>query len=92
MPIMSKKQNDRLKDTATPLLHPPTLPSPPDDPSRHYQLLSHPIPPRNELAFHCQLAHGSATREIKSFSNVKELYTRIGHAFHIDPDTVRVIN
>lgn len=39
------------------------------------------VPSRHELVFHCQLAHGSATREIKDFSNVRDLYARIAEAF-----------
>ena len=84
---MSKKQNSRSKATD---MRPPPLPAPPDDPARHHQLLSHPIPPRNELVFHCQLAHGSSTKDIKSFSNVKELYSRIGEAFDIDSTMVKL--
>lgn len=31
--------------------------------------------------FHCQLAHGSATKDVKDFSNVKELYGKIAEVF-----------
>lgn len=46
------------------------------------------VPSRQELVFHCQLAHGSPTREIKDFSNVKELYARIAAAFELTTDQV----
>lgn len=66
----------------------PPLPPPPDT--------NHPRPApgggtatsRQELVFHCQLAHGSPTKEIKDFSNVKELYARIAAAFDLTPDQV----
>lgn len=46
------------------------------------------IPSRRELLFHCQLAHGSATRQIKDFTNVKELYQKIVDAFSLNQDDV----
>nr|XP_006811321.1 PREDICTED: PDZ domain-containing protein GIPC1-like [Saccoglossus kowalevskii]ALR88558.1 pdz domain-containing protein gipc1-like 100 [Saccoglossus kowalevskii] len=36
---------------------------------------------RPRLVFHCQLAHGSPTGRIEGFTNVKELYEKIGDAF-----------
>ncbi|XP_005995926.1 PDZ domain-containing protein GIPC1 [Latimeria chalumnae] len=45
-----------------------------------------PPPPaslRPRLVFHTQLAHGSPTGRIEGFSNVKELYSKIGEAFNI---------
>lgn len=65
-----------------------TLPPPPESTKPH-PLPTHPIPPRRELVFHCQLAHGSPTRDVKDFSNVKELYTKIAKAFEIEPSDVR---
>ena len=59
----------------------PTLPPPPEPQGRAPPQSM--IPSRQELLFHCQLAHGSATREIKDFSNVKELYSRIADCFSI---------
>ena len=41
-----------------------------------------------ELVFHAQLAHGSPTKKIMEFSNVKELYQRIGEAFGISSSEV----
>ncbi len=38
--------------------------------------------------FHCQLAHGSATIDVKDFSNVKELYGKIAEAFRISVSEV----
>jgi hypothetical protein len=50
-----------------------------------------PPPPtslRPRLIFHTQLAHGSPTGRIEGFSNVRELYTKIGEAFGIAPPEV----
>lgn len=50
-----------------------------------------PPPPssmRPRLIFHTQLAHGSPTGRIEGFSNVRELYTKIGEAFGIPPAEV----
>ncbi len=41
------------------------------------------------LIFHAQLAHGSPTGKIENFSNVKDLYQRIGDAFSIPPSEVQ---
>lgn len=51
-----------------------------------------PPPPTNlrpRLIFHTQLAHGSPTGRIEGFSNVRELYAKIGEAFGIPPTEVR---
>lgn len=50
-----------------------------------------PPPPSNmrpRLIFHTQLAHGSPTGRIEGFSNVRELYAKIGEAFAIPPSEV----
>ncbi|XP_064180496.1 PDZ domain-containing protein GIPC1-like isoform X3 [Anguilla rostrata] len=50
-----------------------------------------PPPPANlrpRLVFHTQLAHGSPTGRIEGFSNVRELYAKIGQAFGIPPTEV----
>lgn len=50
-----------------------------------------PPPPssmRPRLIFHTQLAHGSPTGRIEGFSNVRELYAKIGEAFGIPPSEV----
>ncbi|XP_033121687.1 PDZ domain-containing protein GIPC1-like [Anneissia japonica] len=44
------------------------------------------VPPQvpkkqSELVFHTQLAHGSPTGKIRGFTNVRELYEKIGEAF-----------
>lgn len=52
-----------------------------------------PPPPTNlrpRLIFHTQLAHGSPTGRIEGFSNVRELYAKIGEAFGIPPAEVRL--
>ncbi|KAL4648727.1 PDZ domain-containing protein GIPC1 [Arapaima gigas] len=50
-----------------------------------------PPPPaslRPRLIFHTQLAHGSPTGRIEGFSNVRELYSKIGEAFAIPPSEI----
>ncbi|XP_068854129.1 PDZ domain-containing protein GIPC1 [Aphelocoma coerulescens] len=49
-----------------------------------------PPPPalRPRLVFHTQLAHGSPTGRVEGFSNVRELYGKIGEAFGIPPAEV----
>ena len=71
--------------TATPTLPPPSQPQE----ARHWTQVPPPTPPssmipsRQELVFHTQLAHGRATRDVKDFSNVKELYAKIAVVFDI---------
>lgn len=36
-----------------------------------------------DMVFHCQLAHGSPTRQVRDFTNVKQLYESIAKAFGI---------
>jgi hypothetical protein len=36
-----------------------------------------------DMVFHCQLAHGSPTRQVRDFTNVKQLYESIAKAFAI---------
>lgn len=45
--------------------------------------------PRPKLVFHTQLAHGSPTGRIHSFTNVKELYARIAEVFNISASEVQ---
>jgi len=40
-------------------------------------------PEQFDMVFHCQLAHGSPTRQIRDFTNVKQLYESIAKAFGI---------
>lgn len=47
---------------------------------------------RPRLIFHTQLAHGSPTGRIEGFSNVRELYAKIGEAFGIPPTDVSFIS
>ncbi|KAF7280415.1 PDZ domain-containing protein GIPC-like protein kermit [Rhynchophorus ferrugineus] len=42
----------------------------------------------NSLQFYCQLAHGSPTAFVSGFSNVRELYKKIGEAFDIPASDV----
>lgn len=68
----------------------PPLPPPPGTHHRPGPAGRTTVPSRQELVFHCQLAHGSPTKEIRDFSNVKELYARIAEAFEIPADQVIV--
>jgi hypothetical protein len=36
-----------------------------------------------DMVFHCQLAHGSQTKQVRDFTNVKQLYESIAKAFGI---------
>eukprot|EP00730_Choanoeca_flexa_P004170 TRINITY_DN11619_c0_g1_i2.p1 TRINITY_DN11619_c0_g1~~TRINITY_DN11619_c0_g1_i2.p1 ORF type:complete len:296 (+),score=95.45 TRINITY_DN11619_c0_g1_i2:371-1258(+) len=36
-----------------------------------------------DMVFHCQLAHGSPTKQVRDFTNVKQLYESIAKAFGI---------
>ena len=77
------------KNTATPPLPaPPTTPTNNGAAPRSAPGRGAVSGPRQELVFHCQLAHGSPTREIKDFSNVKELYARIAASFGLSVDQV----
>lgn len=44
--------------------------------------------PKNQLVFHCQLAHGSPTGLISGFSSVKELYQKIAECYEFAMDEV----
>ncbi|XP_007458769.1 PREDICTED: PDZ domain-containing protein GIPC2 [Lipotes vexillifer] len=50
-------------------------------------LASLPAPTRR-LVFHTQLAHGSATGTVESFSSVQELYAKIASVFEISPSEI----
>lgn len=41
-----------------------------------------------DMVFHCQLAHGSPTRQVRDFTNVKQLYESIAKAFGIATEDV----
>lgn len=41
-----------------------------------------------DMVFHCQLAQGSVTRQIRDFTNVKQLYESIAKAFGIKTDQI----
>lgn len=43
---------------------------------------------KNQLVFHCQLAHGSPTGLISGFSSVKELYQKIAECYDFPIDEV----
>eukprot|EP00731_Ephydatia_muelleri_P018108 Em0011g148a len=92
MPLFRSKSKNKDKDKKAyefeqedTNLPAPTLPPPPPpealkanaaSPDTSYHL-------QRELVFRCQLAHGSATKEIKDFANVKDMYARIAVAFEI---------
>ena len=41
-----------------------------------------------DMVFHVQLAHGSPTRQVRDFTNVKQLYESIAKAFGIGTSDV----
>jgi len=41
-----------------------------------------------DMVFHCQLAHGSPTKQVKDFTNVKQLYESIAKAFGIPTESI----
>lgn len=43
---------------------------------------------RQRLVFYCQQAQGSPTGVISGFTNVKELYQKIGECYDFDPSEV----
>ena len=104
MPLFGQKRsNDRRKVSDIPPPEnnrsnlnsaTPTLPPPPSSdanntlPGARRQPQSSMLPSRRELLFHCQLAHGSATKQIKDFSNVKELYQKITEVFSLNESDV----
>jgi len=47
-----------------------------------------PPPEQFDMVFHCQLAHGSPTRQIRDFTNVKQLYESIAKAFAIKTNDI----
>lgn len=67
-----------------------TLPPPPDAQAKPIPQAS--LPSHQELVFHTQLAHGSPTRKIRDFSNVRELYQRIGEVFSVPSTDVRSLH
>ena len=44
-----------------------------------------------DMVFHAQLAHGSPTRQVRDFTNVKQLYESIAKAFGIGTAEVRCV-
>ena len=61
-------------------LPPPEQPKPPPDKAMSQA--------RSELIFHAQLAHGSSTKKIQDFKNVKELYHKISEVFELNPKDI----
>ena len=47
-----------------------------------------PPPPPPKFVFYCQLAHGSPTGKVEGFTNVKELYQKLGEVFKIQANEV----
>jgi hypothetical protein len=41
-----------------------------------------------DMVFHCQLAHGSNTKQVRDFTNVKQLYESIAKAFGISTNEI----
>ena len=81
-------ENNRLNSATPTTLPPPPASQPNNAPPAARRNTQSMIPSRRELLFHCQLAHGSATRQIKDFSNVKELYQKIIEVFSLNESDV----
>ncbi|KAJ8688261.1 hypothetical protein QAD02_024056 [Eretmocerus hayati] len=45
-------------------------------------------PKQQQLAFYCQLAHGSATGVVSGFNSTRELYHKIAHCFNLRPEDI----
>ena len=84
MPLFGSQKRPVTKSNNAVAMVSAPLPPPPSESPRPHPVM----PSRQELVFHCQLAHGSATKEIRDFSNVKLLYLRIAETFSISPDEV----
>jgi len=60
---------------------------PQPQPELRQQPASPPHPPP-KFVFYCQLAHGSPTGKVEGFTNVKELYQKLGEVFKIQANEV----
>lgn len=58
---------------------------PPQPQSESKAAIAH---PPKELCFAAQLAHGSATKKVKNFTNVRELYHRLAAQFDLTAEHV----
>ena len=74
---LAEKKNMGKKDKPVPAPPPGAAAAPP--------------PETFDMVFHCQLAHGSPTRQIRDFTNVKQLYESIAKAFGIKSNDVRTM-
>ena len=81
----SYERDQEDNNLPAPILPPPP---PPETPKANVASPDAAYHTQKELVFRCQLAHGSATKEIKDFTNVKDMYARIGSAFEISPREV----
>ena len=91
MPLF-KRSDEKKKARRKPSASGPatTLPPPPQEKAPQLpQSGGQKAVTRQDLVFHAQLAHGSPTKKIKDFSNVKEMYARIGEAFKMRSSEVR---
>ena len=95
MPFFEKRKR-RTGNNAGTTSSPPPEPLPPPPPMASQRNTELPSMSQaaaatarhRELVFHAQLAHGSPTKKIMEFSNVKELYQRIAEAFGISSSEV----
>ena len=95
MPFFEKRRRGKTNNTGASNSPPPEpLPPPPPVASQRNTELSPTSQAaaatarHRELVFHAQLAHGSPTKKIMEFSNVKELYQRIAEVFGISSSEV----
>lgn len=64
------------------------IPPQPQPQLRQQPAPSPPTPPTPKFVFYCQLAHGSPTGKVEGFTNVKELYQKLGEVFKIQANEV----
>ena len=94
MPFFEKRKKRTGNNGASNSPPPEPLPPPPPmSPQRNSELsptsqAAAATARHRELVFHAQLAHGSPTKKIMDFSNVKELYQRIAEAFGMSSSEV----
>ncbi|NXD79407.1 GIPC1 protein, partial [Halcyon senegalensis] len=79
MPLgLRSKKKDRSKETFKLVENEAAAPTP-------AAAAPAPAASASRLQFHTQLAHGSPTGRVEGFGSARDLYAKIGEAFHIDP-------
>jgi len=78
MPFSIFKRKKEPKLQPAPVTAPPSQPQPTEDQQKE----------ANKLTFHAQLAHGSPTAKLESFTNLKQLYNSIAVAFNVQVEEI----